>query len=55
MAHERSTLFVDLDGSLIRSDLLMEALVQTLKERPALLLRLPVWLMSLNDWAIISQ
>lgn len=37
-------LCVDLDGTLIRTDLLHESLFAALRSRPALLFRLPVWL-----------
>ncbi|MGH8444815.1 MAG: UbiA family prenyltransferase [Solimonas sp.] len=38
-------LCVDLDGSLIRSDLLLESLLLLLKRNPLYLLRLPFWLL----------
>jgi 4-hydroxybenzoate polyprenyltransferase len=38
-------LCVDLDGTLIRTDLLFESVVRLLKHRPWLLVLLPVWLM----------
>jgi 4-hydroxybenzoate polyprenyltransferase len=38
-------LYVDLDGTLIATDALWELLVLLLKTRPALVLRLPFWLM----------
>lgn len=37
-------LIVDLDGTLIRTDLLVECLYQLVKERPILLFALPFWL-----------
>jgi len=37
-------LCVDLDGTLVRTDLLWESLVQMLRRRPLELLRLPLWL-----------
>jgi 4-hydroxybenzoate polyprenyltransferase len=38
-------LWVDLDGTLIRSDLLLESLVLLIKRNPLILLRLPLWLL----------
>ena len=38
-------LWVDLDGTLIRSDLLFESLVLLIKRNPLILLRLPLWLL----------
>jgi 4-hydroxybenzoate polyprenyltransferase len=38
-------LWVDLDGTLIRSDLLLESLVILIKRNPLTLLRLPLWLL----------
>jgi 4-hydroxybenzoate polyprenyltransferase len=38
-------LWVDLDGTLIRSDLLWESLVILIKRNPLILLRLPLWLL----------
>ena len=38
-------LCVDLDGTLIRSDLLFESLVLLIKKNPLLLLRIPFWLL----------
>jgi 4-hydroxybenzoate polyprenyltransferase len=37
-------LFVDLDGTLVRTDLLFETLMSALKRRPWILLALPFWL-----------
>jgi 4-hydroxybenzoate polyprenyltransferase/phosphoserine phosphatase len=42
---ETPVLCVDLDGTLIRSDLLLESLVLLLKRNPLLLLRVPFWLL----------
>ena len=39
-------LYVDLDGTLISSDVLWESVCQLVRRRPACLLRLPLWLMS---------
>jgi hypothetical protein len=39
------TLCVDLDGTLIKSDLLWEGVVALLKSNPVLLLRIPFWLL----------
>ena len=39
------TLCVDLDGTLIKSDLLWEGVVALLKSNPLLLLRIPFWLL----------
>jgi len=39
-----NTIFVDLDGTLIRSDLLWETLFLALRQRPQILYRLPRWL-----------
>jgi len=41
-----SPVFVDLDGTLIRTDLLWESLAALLRARPLSLLRLPLWLAS---------
>lgn len=38
-------LFVDLDGTLIRTDVLFESAVLAVRRSPAVLLRMPVWLM----------
>lgn len=40
----RETLYVDLDGTLIASDLLWESCVQLLRRDPLAVLRLPLWL-----------
>ena len=37
-------LCVDLDGTLVRSDLLVESLVKLLRTRPLFVLQLPLWL-----------
>jgi 4-hydroxybenzoate polyprenyltransferase/phosphoserine phosphatase len=39
-----SPLFADLDGSLIRTDLLIESLVSALKRRPWVIFQVPLWL-----------
>ncbi|MFI2811034.1 MULTISPECIES: UbiA family prenyltransferase [Microbulbifer] len=44
MSHHESPLIVDLDGSLIRTDLLYESFVRTLFTRPWALAFLPLWL-----------
>ncbi len=44
--HRDLPLYVDLDGTLIRSDLLWESLCLLARERPSLLARLPVWLLA---------
>ncbi|WP_237059900.1 UbiA family prenyltransferase [Microbulbifer sediminum] len=44
MSHHQSPLIVDLDGSLIRTDLLYESFVRTLFARPWVLAFLPLWL-----------
>jgi hypothetical protein len=49
MIHEAATsnlpiLCVDLDGTLIKTDLLFESVVRLLKYKPWLLFLLPVWL-----------
>lgn len=41
----QTTLYVDLDGTLIYSDLLVESLFDMLRRRPHLLFALPVWLL----------
>lgn len=38
-------LFVDLDGTLIRTDLLMESAALVVRHDPAVLFRLPLWLL----------
>ncbi len=38
-------LYVDMDGTVLATDVLWELLILTLKTRPALLLRLPFWLL----------
>jgi len=38
-------LCVDLDGTLVRTDLLLESLVQLIKRNPLFLFRLPLWLL----------
>jgi 4-hydroxybenzoate polyprenyltransferase len=38
-------LYVDMDGTLLATDVLWELLIQALRTRPALLLRLPFWLL----------
>jgi len=43
--NESMALCVDLDGTLIKTDLTAEAVIATLKRRPLLALRLPVWLL----------
>lgn len=55
MAIETSTqlspaLCVDLDGTLIRSDLLFESVVLLIKHNPLYLLALPVWLLQGKAW-----
>ncbi len=40
-----STLVVDLDGCLIKTDLLYEGLVQVIRGNPLLLLAIPFWLL----------
>lgn len=43
--YEERVLCVDLDGTLITSDLLWESLVSAIRQRPLVLLQLPVWLL----------
>jgi len=43
-AHDPIPLCIDLDGTLIRSDTLLESILELLKHRPAAALLLPVWL-----------
>ena len=43
-ATNRPVLCVDLDGTLVRTDLLAEALILLVKQNPILLLMLPIWL-----------
>lgn len=43
--HSEMTLFVDLDGTLIRTDLLHESVLSLLRDAPAQLLRAPLWLL----------
>jgi len=47
MAHaaDSTTLYIDLDGTLIFSDLLIESLLDLLKRQPCLILWLPFWLL----------
>ena len=42
---DRSVLVVDLDGTLISTDTLVESVIQVVKRSPINLLRLPVWLL----------
>src|SRR5215470_18336448 len=42
---ESVPLFVDLDGTLLRTDLLHESLVRLLRQAPAQLWRAPLWLL----------
>jgi len=42
---ESVTLFVDLDGTLLRSDLLYESIVRLIRQAPGQLLRAPWWLL----------
>lgn len=44
-ARTKPFLCVDLDGTLIRSDLILEQLLLLIKQRPLLLLQLPFWLL----------
>ena len=43
-------LVVDLDGTLVKSDLLLESLLDLLKNRPLLLFLLPLWLLRGKAW-----
>ena len=43
--HGKSPLCVDLDGTLIRTDLLWESLLALLKQRPLSIFQLPFWLL----------
>ena len=43
-------LFVDLDGTLIRTDLLFESLLRLIRRNPLYLLVLPVWLLRGRAW-----
>lgn len=45
MSGDLAPIYVDLDGTLIRSDLLLESLLQTARAAPLQLLRIPVWLL----------
>jgi hypothetical protein len=38
-------LVVNLDGTLVKTDLLLESLLALIKQRPACIFRLPVWLL----------
>ena len=42
-------LCVDLDGTLIKTDLLVESVFLLLKHQPWALFKLPLWLMKLSD------
>src|ERR1700722_9584334 len=42
----RPVLCVDLDGTLIRGNVLWECVLMLLKTRPLLILRLPIWLLA---------
>ncbi len=44
------TLYVDLDGTLIHSDLLVESCIDMLRRNPLYLLLIPVWLMRGKAW-----
>lgn len=44
MSASADVIFVDLDGTLIATDLLWEAIVQSVKLDPGVLLQMPVWL-----------
>ena len=44
-SRQPSPLFVDLDGTLIRTDMLHETLLQLVKRSPQDLLRIPFWLL----------
>jgi phosphoserine phosphatase len=44
-SNESVPLFVDLDGTLLQTDLLFESLLSGVKRDPALLLKLPGWLL----------
>lgn len=41
---DQTVLAVDLDGTLVRTDTLWEALLQLLKQRPGMLVRIPLWI-----------
>ena len=43
---EDATLFVDLDGTLIATDLLWESLLLVVRDHPQAILKIPFWLMS---------
>jgi 4-hydroxybenzoate polyprenyltransferase len=43
--HREPPLCVDLDGTVVRTDLLFESIAAILRHRPYLLLRMPMWLM----------
>jgi 4-hydroxybenzoate polyprenyltransferase len=43
---ESAPVFVDLDGTVLKTDLLLESLAVLVKTRPHLLLMLPIWLLS---------
>jgi hypothetical protein len=42
---ENIPLVVDLDGTLLRTDLLFEATLRLIKQKPWLVLLLPIWLL----------
>ena len=44
MSSSQPPLVVDLDGTLVRTDMLHESAIRVVRERPLDLLRLPVWL-----------
>ena len=44
-AEENLPLCVDLDGTLIKTDLLIEALIKLVKQQPFLFFWAPVWLL----------
>ena len=45
MAHDRVPLFVDLDGTLVRTDMLYESFLALLRSRPLQCLLVPFWLL----------
>jgi 4-hydroxybenzoate polyprenyltransferase len=45
MSNSSRVLCVDLDGTLVATDLLWESLVSTIRRKPAMLLNLPIWLL----------
>ncbi len=48
--HTEPPLVVDLDGTLVKTDLLIESVLSLLKERPVCLLAFPLWLLRGKAW-----